>query len=68
MSQIIDAINGPFVKGIVNDFLVSLGVALGGVVLGTWGEAAASAGVLSFIVARTAVTAIGKALIKWSAT
>lgn len=68
MTNPIDLVNNPTVKALVNDFIVSLGVALGGVVLGTWGEATASAGVLSFIIAKTAIVAIGKALLKWANT
>ncbi len=66
MNQIIAFLNGPYVKALVNDFILSLGVALGGVVVGTWGDAQASAGVVSFLVVRTFVLAIGKALLKWA--
>ena len=66
MSQIIDFINSAPIKAFVADFILSSGVALGGVVIGTWGEATASAGVVSFIVARTLILAIGKGVLKWA--
>lgn len=55
-------------KELANDFILSAGVALGGVVVGTWGEAQASAGVISFLLVRTLVLAVGKAVLRWANT
>ncbi len=66
MNTITSILNSAAAKALVNDFIVSLGVATAGVVVGTWGQAQASAGVLSFIVAKTAIVAIGKAVLKWA--
>jgi hypothetical protein len=66
MKELADFINSAPVKAFVADAILSAGVALGGVAVGTWGDAQASAGVVSFLVVRTFFIAAAKAVVKWA--
>lgn len=58
--------NSQALKGLVADFLISAGLALSGIALGTWDEAQAAASVITFVIAKSAILAGVRAALKWA--
>lgn len=49
--------NSQALKGLVADFLISAGLALSGIAVGTWSEAQAAASVVTFVIVKSALLA-----------